>query len=196
MQIMPKTYAALRTRLGLGPDPFDPHDNILAGAAYLREMFDRYGAPGFLAAYNAGPGRYQDHLATGQPLPPETRIYVARLASMIHLASDSHAAIEAEAAPTNGPGFVALSAIRGAHTGLFTPLQAAAASSFASHPGADSAAKSTPELRAESNLNALSHAILAPTERSSTLFPAHQFRVAFSRSNSLFVALSPLDSAP
>jgi hypothetical protein len=31
-------------------DPCDPHNNILAGAAYLREMLDRYGAPGFLAA--------------------------------------------------------------------------------------------------------------------------------------------------
>ena len=47
----------------LGSDPYDPHDNILAGAAYLRELYDRYGSPGFLAAYNAGPGRYEDYLA-------------------------------------------------------------------------------------------------------------------------------------
>lgn len=53
-------------------------DNILAGAAYLREMFDRYGSPGFLAAYNAGPGRYEEYLA-GRPLPTETRAYVAAL---------------------------------------------------------------------------------------------------------------------
>ncbi len=58
MQIMPKTYAELRARHQLGPDPYDPRDNILAGAAYLREMLDRYGSPGFLAAYNAGPLRY------------------------------------------------------------------------------------------------------------------------------------------
>ena len=58
MQLMPETWAALRARYGLGRDPFDPHDNILAGAAFLREMHDRYGSPGFLAAYNAGPGRY------------------------------------------------------------------------------------------------------------------------------------------
>ena len=68
---------------GLGADPFDPHDNILAGAAYLRELHDRYGSPGFLAAYNAGPARYEDHLATGQPLPAETRAYVALLAPLI-----------------------------------------------------------------------------------------------------------------
>jgi hypothetical protein len=69
MQIMPRTYAGLRARHHLGPDAYNPRDNILAGAAYLREMFDRYGAPGFLAAYNAGPTRYDEHLATGGPLP-------------------------------------------------------------------------------------------------------------------------------
>jgi soluble lytic murein transglycosylase-like protein len=38
MQLMPDTWAALRVRYGLGRDPYDPRDNILAGAAYLREM--------------------------------------------------------------------------------------------------------------------------------------------------------------
>jgi soluble lytic murein transglycosylase-like protein len=83
MQIMPETWATLRLRYGLGADPFDLHDNILAGAAYLRELHDRYGSPGFLAAYNAGPARYEDHLATGQPLPAETRAYVAMLAPLV-----------------------------------------------------------------------------------------------------------------
>ena len=83
MQIMPQTWAGLRLRYGLGADPYDPHDNILAGAAYLRELHDRYGAPGFLAAYNAGPARYEDHLATGRPLPAETRAYLAVLAPLI-----------------------------------------------------------------------------------------------------------------
>jgi hypothetical protein len=79
MQIMPGTWAELRSRYRLGADPFDPHDNILAGTAYIRELHDRYGAPGFLAAYNAGPGRYERHLATGRPLPSETQAYVATL---------------------------------------------------------------------------------------------------------------------
>jgi hypothetical protein len=83
MQIMPETWAALRSRYTFGADPYDAHDNILAGAAYLRELHDRYGAPGFLAAYNAGPARYEDHLATGRPLPAETRAYVAALAPLI-----------------------------------------------------------------------------------------------------------------
>jgi len=83
MQIMPKTWTELRARHSLGADPYDPRDNILAGAAYIRELYDRYGAPGFLAAYNAGPGRYERHLATGRPLPAETQAYVATLAPMI-----------------------------------------------------------------------------------------------------------------
>jgi len=83
MQIMPDTWSGLRARHGLGANPYDPRDNILAGAAYLREMIDRFGSPGFIAAYNAGPGSYENHLATGRPLPPETRHYVATLAPLI-----------------------------------------------------------------------------------------------------------------
>ncbi len=83
MQVMPATWAELRAAHGLGDDPFDPRDNIIAGAAYLREMLDRFGSPGFLAAYNAGPARYAEHLATGRPLPQETRDYLAVLAPMI-----------------------------------------------------------------------------------------------------------------
>jgi soluble lytic murein transglycosylase-like protein len=83
MQIMPETWAILQARYSLGANPYDPHDNILAGAAYLRELYDRYGAPGFLAAYNTGPARYEDHLASGRSLPAETRAYVAALAPMI-----------------------------------------------------------------------------------------------------------------
>ena len=65
------------------PIPTTPVTISLAGAAYIRELYDRYGAPGFLAAYNAGPGRYERHLATGRPLPDETQAYVATLAPMI-----------------------------------------------------------------------------------------------------------------
>ncbi|OYY85331.1 MAG: lytic transglycosylase [Rhizobiales bacterium 35-66-30] len=71
MQVMPDTWAELRIRHGLGRNPYDPRDNILAGTAYLREMWDRYGdIAAMLAAYNAGPAR----------LPAETRAYVASLA--------------------------------------------------------------------------------------------------------------------
>lgn len=80
MQVMPETYEELRSRYSLGDDPFDPHDNIMAGAAYLREMYDIYGSPGFLAAYNAGPRRLDDYLSNNRPLPDETRRYVAMIA--------------------------------------------------------------------------------------------------------------------
>ena len=83
MQLMPGTWARQRTRFGLGSDPFDPRDNIMAGASYLREMYDSYGTSGFLAAYNAGPGRYRDWRDRGRPLPAETRAYVARIAPML-----------------------------------------------------------------------------------------------------------------
>jgi soluble lytic murein transglycosylase-like protein len=61
MQIMPDTWTGLRLRYGLGRDLYNPRDNILAGAAYLRDMHDHYGTEGFLAAYNAGPGRYAEY---------------------------------------------------------------------------------------------------------------------------------------
>jgi hypothetical protein len=83
MQIMPRTWAELRARYRLGADPYDIRDNILAGTAYIRELYDRYGAPGFLATYNAGPGRYERHLVTGRPLPAETQAYVATLTPMV-----------------------------------------------------------------------------------------------------------------
>lgn len=83
MQVMPGTYAELSSRHGLGPNAYDPRDSILAGAAYLREMHDRYGSAGFLAAYNAGPGRWEDYVSRGRPLPAETIAYMARLGPMV-----------------------------------------------------------------------------------------------------------------
>lgn len=77
MQLMPGTWTELRARLGLGSDPYVPRDNILAGTAYLREMYDRFGYPGLFGAYNAGPGRYAVSLASGRPLPAETQAYLA-----------------------------------------------------------------------------------------------------------------------
>ena len=76
MQLMPATWSDMRDELGLGNDPFLPRDNILAGARYLRVLYDRFGSPDFLAAYNAGPSRYQRHLDGAAPLPSETLVYV------------------------------------------------------------------------------------------------------------------------
>ncbi|GLS35454.1 lytic transglycosylase [Mesorhizobium tianshanense] len=79
MQVMPGTYEELRVEHGLGTDPHDPRDNILAGTAYLRAMYVRFGFPGLFAAYNAGPERYEDHLKRGKPLPKETVAYLRQL---------------------------------------------------------------------------------------------------------------------
>ena len=79
MQLMPGTYREMARTHGLGPDPYDPRDNILAGAAYLSVLRARFGYPGLLAAYNAGPARYAAHLRTGQPLPAETQAYIRGL---------------------------------------------------------------------------------------------------------------------
>lgn len=77
MQVEPDTYNAMRQQYrDIGPNPFNARDNIMAGAAYLRQMQDQYGPQGGLAAYNAGPQRYERHLA-GDPLPDETSRYVS-----------------------------------------------------------------------------------------------------------------------
>lgn len=99
MQLMPGTWARQRTRFGLGNNPFDPRDNIMAGTSYLREMYDSYGASGFLAAYNAGPGRYEQYRDNGRPLPAETRAYVAKIAPMLQTASAPTVLASASAVP-------------------------------------------------------------------------------------------------
>ena len=76
MQLMPLTWATMRDMLRLGEDPDDPHDNIIAGTAYLRQLSDRFGYPGMIAAYNAGPARYAAYLARRQRLPAETVAYL------------------------------------------------------------------------------------------------------------------------
>ena len=72
MQVLPATYDQMAEQHKLGDDPFDARDNIMAGAAYLRWLHERYGFPKMFAAYNAGPGRVEH----GGRLPAETRAYV------------------------------------------------------------------------------------------------------------------------
>jgi hypothetical protein len=74
----------MRALLGLGANPFDPRDNILAGTFYLRLMYDRFGYPGLFAAYNAGPARYAAFLSGARALPAETRSYAAAIAPARH----------------------------------------------------------------------------------------------------------------
>ncbi|WP_233140275.1 lytic transglycosylase domain-containing protein [Acetobacter sp. DsW_063] len=99
MQLMPATWSDLASNNGLGDDPFDPHDNILAGAAYIRQMYDRFGSPGFLAAYNAGPGRVEQYLQNGGSLPDETVNYVASISPHLGDATPTEAGPDSYSAP-------------------------------------------------------------------------------------------------
>ncbi|WP_268869808.1 lytic transglycosylase domain-containing protein [Magnetospirillum molischianum] len=119
MQLMPDTYREMRDAHGLGPDPADPRDNILAGTAYLLAMFDRFGQTGMFAAYNAGPGRYEQSLR-GRPLPAETRIYLATIAesrpvplSGTRLFVPLHASTMGTLTPPSGGLFVTLTTASG-----------------------------------------------------------------------------------
>lgn len=97
MQLMPPTWQDLRHRHALGQNAFDPRDNILAGTAYIRELYDRYGAPGFLAAYHAGPRRYEDYLTSGRTLPAETRAYLTTLKPALGTATQPSAGLGVDA---------------------------------------------------------------------------------------------------
>lgn len=134
MQIMPATWAGLRTRYGLGPDPFDVRDNIMAGAAYLREMHDRYGnASAMLAAYNAGPGRYDDFVSRGRPLPAETVGYLAQLAPITGTAG----AVEVTATTTPDP-------FAWRRAALFVRTASAASEAVAGHSDGEEAESDLP----------------------------------------------------
>jgi len=85
MQVLPGTYEEMAAEHRLGSNPFEPRDNIMAGAAYLRWLHGRYGFPAMFAAYNAGPGKLEDHLAHGVSLPAETRAYVGGIAKSLKL---------------------------------------------------------------------------------------------------------------
>lgn len=93
MQLMPGTWVDLSARYELGLDPFYPHDNVMAGTAYLKEMHDRFGSAGFLAAYHAGPARYEQHLAIGKPLPQDTIAYVAAVTSVLAEEQGEHTSV-------------------------------------------------------------------------------------------------------
>jgi membrane-bound lytic murein transglycosylase B len=85
MQLLPETYQEMAAEQKLGDNPFEPRDNIMAGAAYLRWLHHKYGFPAMFAAYNAGPGKLEDHLAHGVSLPAETRAYIGGIAKSLKL---------------------------------------------------------------------------------------------------------------
>lgn len=107
MQLMPGTWRAMRAAYGLGDDPHHPRDNIIAGSAYLRAMYDRFGYPGLFAAYNAGPGRYSEYLRRGRRLPAETITYMSRVAGREPAASATRL-VEPAPGPEEPPALFAM----------------------------------------------------------------------------------------
>ena len=83
MQIMPATWDGLRARYRLGDDSYDVRDNVFAGAAYLRTLYNQFGSPDCFAAYNAGPGRVVAYRSGARRLPTETIAYVALITSRL-----------------------------------------------------------------------------------------------------------------
>jgi membrane-bound lytic murein transglycosylase B len=76
MQVMPETYQEMRQQ-------YDPHDNVIAGVAYLSWLHGKYGYPAMFAAYNDGPGDLEDYLQRGRALPAETVNYVQSIGRML-----------------------------------------------------------------------------------------------------------------
>lgn len=74
MQIMPKNMEELNIS-----DPFNPYENIMGGALYLRQMLNRFDGQLILAlaAYNAGPTVVEKY----NSVPPykETRLFVDKV---------------------------------------------------------------------------------------------------------------------
>jgi soluble lytic murein transglycosylase-like protein len=82
MQLMPGTARALGV-----DDPFDPSQNIMGGAEYLRQQLNRFGTvEKALAAYNAGPGAVERH--HGIPPFAETQNYVQRVLNHLRRSVD------------------------------------------------------------------------------------------------------------
>ncbi|HEY1708512.1 MAG TPA: transglycosylase SLT domain-containing protein [Rhizomicrobium sp.] len=92
MQVMPGTYEEMRQQYGLGNDAYDPHNNVMAGAAYLRWLKAKFGFPAMFAAYNDGPTKFQNHLHTGAALPAETIAYVERVGAILGTGKGERAA--------------------------------------------------------------------------------------------------------
>jgi len=80
MQIMPENLPLLNIN-----DPFDPWENIMGGATYLKAMLERFSGqlPLALAAYNAGPTAVEKY--NDIPPYPETQDYVQKVMRFFNL---------------------------------------------------------------------------------------------------------------
>jgi len=124
MQIMPSTYEDMRRQYALGANPHDPHDNILAGTAYLRWLRGKYGYPGMFAAYNDGPGNLEDRLREGRLLPMETRNYLTSVTGTLKSGNVGHRDMAKFTRPNGTPVWIdgaAAVSVRAALPGEYAP---------------------------------------------------------------------------
>jgi soluble lytic murein transglycosylase-like protein len=126
MQVMPQTYAEMRLQYGLGVDPYDPHDNVIAGTAYLKWLYGKYGNPGMFAAYNDGPGNLDAFLAQDRVLPVETHNYVEGISKILGLPTSqlAHLASVRFTRPDGTPMEIDarnVTAVRAAFSGEYVP---------------------------------------------------------------------------
>lgn len=90
-QLMPGTAKELGVT-----DPFDPAQNIDGSMRYLSQQIKKYGTQGGLAAYNAGPGRYERAGGDLSRLPRETQDYVSKVTGMASALPSARAAYDRE----------------------------------------------------------------------------------------------------
>jgi hypothetical protein len=123
MQLMPTTYKDMRAEYRLGSNPYDPHDNIFAGAAYLHWLYGKYGYPAMFAAYNDGPGNLEQRLLDGGLLPVETVNYVGNITAKLEGGGGPRS--QAKFTRPNGEpvliDIAAIASVRAAFPGEYTP---------------------------------------------------------------------------
>lgn len=104
----PAIWAGYRSQLRLSDGSYDAWGNIMAGAAYLRDLYDRDGVMGFLAAYQASPERHEESMRDGRPHRRETLDYIVRVQRDIGRIGSRSPHLASLAAPGESPIFVTL----------------------------------------------------------------------------------------
>jgi len=124
MQLMPDTYNDMRAEYGLGKNPYDPHDNIMAGTAYLRFLRAKYGYPQMFAAYNDGPGNLEARMMGRGLLPNETQNYVASITNVLAGGKGGKGSMVKLTRPNGTPAMInaaAVISVRAAFPGEYAP---------------------------------------------------------------------------
>jgi len=94
MQLIPATAKRFDVS-----DPYDPHQNLRGGMAYLRWLLDRFKGDLklALAGYNAGEGAVERH--GGVPPYAETREYVRRVAKVLGVSEENLGSVQTLPSP-------------------------------------------------------------------------------------------------